>query len=469
MNFVDQKEGLGRLAASLTPNFLAGLDDPDVEFVVEEMGGQFELTNGEIGELCELVRQVIAKEQPPEGFAARLLQKLDEDNQPKAADIVWALYEKIFAKLLPALGVRVPPEMTVKPKPMPAPVAGSVPAEPPAIAPPERAAPTERPVPLRKIVPPLSAGTPARMQSSPPENLPGAAAGMSVYIKPRPEVPRPGALPDLYPPTVLETPRPNIPTVPVPQTLLDLVKSDKHTPEEIQKRFASLPPSLKQILKSFDAAAAVAAAGKKCGLHIDQTGILGDETGLVLLGFTHPADFVSELKNRLELPEETILAAAKEINMSVLLKIRDALKEVHGEALGGTAPGETPEEHLERAEVLRGIENPERSFPKPSFVTPPALPKPAASKPVRVFGTAIGETPFGSSDSMMNVPKPETPPLGRLAVPNNSSNLVRTPVPPQPPRPPQKPNLIDEKLQGTVTLGKSETHYTIDPYREPAE
>jgi hypothetical protein len=123
MSYIEQQKMLRDTAAKLPPKILADLPDQDVTFLVEEICDNFNLTMGEIGEICELVRQIITKERKPEDLEAGLKEKLDEDNVPLAGDIVGALSREIFLKLLPALNIKVPLDMamaaTMQPKKSP--------------------------------------------------------------------------------------------------------------------------------------------------------------------------------------------------------------------------------------------------------------------------------------------------------------------------------------------------------------
>ena len=132
MDYIDYQEKLDETVQGLPQAAQAVFSKDSVVYLLEEIGGTFSLTFGEIGEMCELVRQIIAKEQPPEGLETRLIEKLDEDNREKAPAIVSQLSEKLFSKLLPALGIKVSIEFAVRvapPKPELPNTASTVPAQ----------------------------------------------------------------------------------------------------------------------------------------------------------------------------------------------------------------------------------------------------------------------------------------------------------------------------------------------------
>jgi len=123
------------------------------------------------------------------------------------------------------------------------------------------------------------------------------------------------------------------------------------TPQQIQERFLKLPPELRDAIFSEDITSAIMAIGKKYGLAIDKIGELHSETNHVILGASHPKDFISNLEKRLEVDKETARKIAHEVNQQIFARIRESLKKLHNIAgeessaispLKPTAPGETP-------------------------------------------------------------------------------------------------------------------------------
>lgn len=145
-----------------------------------------------------------------------------------------------------------------------------------------------------------------------------------------------------------------------------------YTEEQIKEKFDSLPQDVKEAISSVDTTNDVINIGDKYSLHVDQLGELVDETGLVMLGLTSPNDFVSNLKNRLDIPRQMAESLVKDINDQILIKIRASLREIHNaaEAEENVTPEEEfvpikkeekMESNLEREQILREIENPEES------------------------------------------------------------------------------------------------------------
>src|SRR3972149_1025041 len=77
--------------------------------------------------------------------------------------------------------------------------------------------------------------------------------------------------------------------------------------------YDNLPEDLKDSIFSVDTTSVVNEIGRKYGLAIDKIGDLANETGMVMLGVTHPNEFIGNLADRLEVDKEKARAIAKEI------------------------------------------------------------------------------------------------------------------------------------------------------------
>lgn len=514
--YITNKNLLNEAVSKLPPAAIAVLPD-NLDHIIDEIGLSFELTMNEIGEICELVRQIITKEQPPEGLEDRLKEKLDEDNQPKAPDIVGALSEKIFAKLLPALGIKVPIEFAIKvgvPKVEGLEIAPLAPAHP---------IPLKKMPSLASFVPPppvkgslLHQAYETRVNTAPPEYQGEALINSTTLVEPSHEGMSKNPL----------------------ESLLQMLEG-KVSPNNLSRQLEKLPESLRQALSSVDSAKKVVDIGRKYALHMDKLGELGAETGMVILGFTHPADFLSRLTRRLGFPEEKVRLIAQEINTEVFLKIREALKQVHGETETGIAPKspnsyqgealikkpasipikppsglETSEsdETLDRETILRDIENPTPNLRVELGVRnqePRAEPKATDTSPSKFPPADAGQlggqttTPFTKEipSKLTSLPKPvlSRTPLETKTTPEPAptTRVEPTTIPTPTPAPnitaftpntspsklsssdagklggqapPIKPqNIIDQKLSGATSSTKSESRYTSDPYREMPE
>lgn len=105
------------------------------------------------------------------------------------------------------------------------------------------------------------------------------------------------------------------------------------TPDEFRKKYAELPPNLREAYGSVKTTEILEEIGKKHGLRIDQLGGLVDETGEVMLGITPPDEYVMQVEVAVGVSREKAKAIASDVNEQVFKPIRDALKRVH--AAGG--------------------------------------------------------------------------------------------------------------------------------------
>jgi len=100
--------------------------------------------------------------------------------------------------------------------------------------------------------------------------------------------------------------------------------------DQILEAFKKLPEDVKEAMFSVDTAEIIQGIGTKHKLMIDKIGELADETGLVMLGFTHPSEYVSHLAERLRVEHGLAKEIAEEINSKIFFPIRENLKKIHG-------------------------------------------------------------------------------------------------------------------------------------------
>ncbi len=132
----------------------------------------------------------------------------------------------------------------------------------------------------------------------------------------------------------------------------------KYTPQQLREIYLKLPEDLKDAIFNVDSAEIIQAIGKKYNLPIDKTGELADETGLVLLGLTHPDNYIFNLAQRLNTDKETAGKIAEEINNQIFAKVRESLKKIHG-AISAPQPEVAAKESVVKDEILKEIEKEE--------------------------------------------------------------------------------------------------------------
>ncbi|HBV01331.1 MAG TPA: hypothetical protein DEF00_02990 [Candidatus Taylorbacteria bacterium] len=113
------------------------------------------------------------------------------------------------------------------------------------------------------------------------------------------------------------------------RALMRIAAGTAYSELQLRDAFEDLPPGLRQSLSSVDTANSIQGIAKKYLLHVDQMASLASETGLVLLGLTHPADFIGNLGKRLRLKEEEAREIAREISAEIFVKVRDSLRGLH--------------------------------------------------------------------------------------------------------------------------------------------
>jgi len=137
----------------------------------------------------------------------------------------------------------------------------------------------------------------------------------------------------------------------------------KYTPEQLLEFYKKLPKDLQEAILSVNTSSIIQAIGKKYNLPIDKTGELADETGLVMLGLTHPNNYISNLSQRLNTDKETAKKIADEINTQIFAKVREPLKKIHG-----VSGGEIKGEEIKKEEILKEIEKDETKEEVPGIL-----------------------------------------------------------------------------------------------------
>jgi len=102
-----------------------------------------------------------------------------------------------------------------------------------------------------------------------------------------------------------------------------------YTEEQIGQMYDNLPEDLKEAIFSVDMSEIVEKIGKENQLNIEQVGNLANETGMVMLGVTHPNEFIANLADRLEVDKERARVMAGEINEQIFKPVRESIRKIH--------------------------------------------------------------------------------------------------------------------------------------------
>lgn len=201
-----------------------------------------------------------------------------------------------------------------------------------------------------------------------------------------------------------------------------------YNPQEIEERFERLPEPLKEAMLGVENSECIFEVGKKFGLTIEQIGFLAEEAGYVVLGLTHPKDFVGRLAQHLRVDDTKAKALAQAINHQVFFPLREILKNTH--------QFELTQEQIH-----------EPSLPIPPIPRPQASPAQPIPKP-----TAPAAVPAPPIPLPKPTPPPSSPPPSTIIQP--PAQLAQTPVQQQAPSPlnPLPSSTIQEKKTEALTI-----------------
>lgn len=150
-----------------------------------------------------------------------------------------------------------------------------------------------------------------------------------------------------------------------------------YTPQQLRELYLKLPQDLRDALFDIDSSGTIITIGEKHKLNVDEMGELADETGQVMLGVTHPNNFISNLAERLGVDKQKAKEIAEDINVNVFKKVRESLKKIHNIRDEKEAKTETPPKPKDlaagatetREEILKEIERNEA--PPAQRIEPP--------------------------------------------------------------------------------------------------
>ena len=183
------------------------------------------------------------------------------------------------------------------------------------------------------------------------------------------------------------------------------------TREQIREACLKLPPELQDEIFNLNIAPMVKGWGNKYELHVDRTGTLADEIGLVLFGLVPSSEFVSRLK-KLELGTEKTNSLATEINETIFKKIRSNLR----------AASETPVSALTptKTEGIESVSKTESPIAKPETKLQSAFDKNKLLAEI--------ENPSPASVEVKTVPPPVNLPIEPTVKTESSSALAETAI-----------------------------------------
>lgn len=226
---------------------------------------------------------------------------------------------------------------------------------------------------------------------------------------------------------------------------------DEDIKSTIKAELESLPTVVQNAILHSGWQEKVRAIGKKYSLHIDQIGVLENQTFIIMLGLDNPDSFTVNLASEAGISSLTAGQISLEVNDTIFKPIRTELQKIEAEEI-------TEEEHPSKESVLDGIENPtpavhahEAFQPLASQLAMPApldtgtpTPKPAPIAPVlppTIHTTAVPKV---------------------MVMPNaGTSNIVHD-------RLSQMVQMAKKEIQTApaTPAPKDASKSTVDPYRE---
>src|SRR3989344_3445685 len=97
--------------------------------------------------------------------------------------------------------------------------------------------------------------------------------------------------------------------------------------KKIEARFEELPDDVQRAIKSADVDKKIRDIAAKHQLHIDQSGALGDEVLMAMMGFTDMAEFAGNIAEHVKVPAEKAEAMAQDIGTTLFIPIRKSMQE----------------------------------------------------------------------------------------------------------------------------------------------
>lgn len=211
--------------------------------------------------------------------------------------------------------------------------------------------------------------------------------------------------------------------------------------EYTKEKFKKLPQNIQQLLLSDDVGIDIQLIGRDTGITPEQALDVEDEVVSVIMGTSHPKDFIRNIQTKIGVDQEKARTIAEKVNEEIFQLVKESLKIVHNitetaseTSLASTASqtqASTPTTPAPQGASIASLASPNTDSPQfPQMIIPGGISVPEAPKPSQnIFEQKL--------QGIFKMPKEET------LVPQKPSSA---PVPPTPPRP-----------------------SGVDPYREPAK
>jgi len=115
-----------------------------------------------------------------------------------------------------------------------------------------------------------------------------------------------------------------------------------YTNEQLFEKYEKLPRDVQEAILDINTSGVLQTISKENNLTTEQLGALADETGLLMLGLTHPNNFISNLTQRLAIDKELTRKVAHQVNEQIFSKIRESLRKMYEEEPEQTPTSQIP-------------------------------------------------------------------------------------------------------------------------------
>ncbi|OGF51797.1 hypothetical protein A3I27_04450 [Candidatus Giovannonibacteria bacterium RIFCSPLOWO2_02_FULL_43_11b] len=148
--------------------------------------------------------------------------------------------------------------------------------------------------------------------------------------------------------------------------------------EDLLKTYQKLPFDLQEIILSKNKVAFLQSLCEKYNLSGIKARDLKDAATFVLLGWTHPKDFIPDLSEKLGVDRETAKKIAEDVNREIFQKVRVSLRKLYG----------ITDEAPPSLEATEGAVKITENVPAPKPPAPKPPPLPTHPSPKATEGTA---------------------------------------------------------------------------------
>lgn len=93
--------------------------------------------------------------------------------------------------------------------------------------------------------------------------------------------------------------------------------------------FRNLPQDVKEAFTSVEYVQILEGIEKKNNLHLDQAAALSNEIYKLILGLTHPQQFIGAIKSAINISDEAAKSIAAEVNEKIFRPVKDSLMRIH--------------------------------------------------------------------------------------------------------------------------------------------